>query len=169
MKRLFIIVVAIAVGMLVWNEIAKAAECREIAPHQFDCTDPNLLIPKNQTWYVKVETIEVVTSKCTPTETCPGGNYHKCRNAVGKIPQKGISVACPRAIKFGTRIILRSLDGTRSKSDEHVYTCDDRTSSRRGIEGRFDIFETDYNKAKVYGLQKKKVTIEYALPVPRMR
>ena len=67
--------------------------------------------------------------------------------ANGEYPYVG-SVACPRRIKLGTKVIINN----------KTYACNDRTSLK--YDDRFDIFTEDsYEEAMKYGIQKKKIKI----------
>ena len=83
----------------------------------------------------------------TPWETCPGGEASLCTNAAGKRPTEGISIACPRRYRLGTKI--RAFGGD--------FICDDRTALK--YDGRFDIFIADYALAKEIGIQETEVLI----------
>ena len=81
-------------------------------------------------------------------ETCDPQN---CINARGTNPRVNYSVACPREIPFGTKVIIQGRE----------YTCDDRTHVR--FNGRFDIFagytQEDYETAIKFGKQKLEIII----------
>ena len=100
----------------------------------------------NPKWYVQTETIEASTSEYTSTES-PG------INARGYSPIAGKSIACPKRIKLGSRIIIRNVE----------YTCDDRYADwvQNRFGDTFDIFGDSYEGAVRYGRQKKTVTIIY--------
>ena len=86
---------------------------------------------------------EAVVTMYSPRETCSG----KCINARGKSPETHRSIACPRKLPFGTRVII----------NDEKYTCDDRTNKR--FDGRFDIFTDSYEEALSWGKRRVIVTI----------
>ena len=81
-------------------------------------------------------------------ETCP---FSRCVMASGRRAYIG-AVACPRTLKFGTRIAIGGLG---------EFVCEDRVSER--LEGRYDIFmgmgSESYVKAKDFGIKKLKVEV----------
>ena len=89
-----------------------------------------------------------ITSAYTAVETCPNT---ECITASGTRPQKGITVACPRTLPFGTQIEIQG----------SIYTCEDRTAE--WTEGRYDIYFGDNEQAwlmaKEYGLQEHLIKI----------
>lgn len=144
-----IIVAAALIATFCYAGQAKAIELPEV-----NLTDPNLFIPKHQTWYVEIETIEEATiTAYSKAETCPD---RPCINAFGRTPDAGYSIACPRRIKLGTRVVF----GSRRS------VCDDRTAIR--FDGRFDIHVDSYKEALAFGKQKADVTIHYETPIKRV-
>ena len=87
------------------------------------------------------KTFKATVSQYSKIETCPN---RACVTASGKIAKAGVSVACPRAIKLGTKVKLNGVE----------YTCHDRTSQK--YNGRFDVYAgdsvSDYYAALAYGL-----------------
>jgi 3D (Asp-Asp-Asp) domain-containing protein len=58
------------------------------------------------------------------------------------------AIACPRAIKLGTRV---EIDGIE-------YICEDRLSVK--YDNRFDIWQQDYETAITWGIREKEVVIK---------
>lgn len=88
----------------------------------------------------------------SPRETCRGGKIENCRTANGSRTIPSLSIACPRAIPFSSRITIRS----------QSYRCSDRTS--RKYDGRFDVFFANYGEAKQFGkLKREPVLVELPL------
>ena len=91
--------------------------------------------------------IEANTTAYSEIETCVD---EECKMANGKKAHVG-SVACPRSIKLGTKILI----------DDKQYECEDRTALQ--YDGRFDIFmgygKESNQKAINYGIQSKTITI----------
>jgi len=93
------------------------------------------------------EFVAVVTAY-SEIDSCHTGA--SCLMASGKKAYVG-AIACPRNIKFGTRVLI----------DDKPYTCEDRVSTK--YPERFDIFmgygEKSYEKAIKYGKQNKEIKI----------
>jgi 3D (Asp-Asp-Asp) domain-containing protein len=87
--------------------------------------------------------IMVTITSYSPKETCKG----KCIMADGKEPVEGVSIACPREIKLGTKVVIEG----------HIYTCSDRTHLR--YNGRYDIYKDDYSEAKDFGIKNMEITL----------
>lgn len=91
----------------------------------------------------------VEISAYSSVESCHTGR--DCLMASGRQAYIG-SVACPRTLKLGTRVVIGGLG---------EFVCEDRTAER--LEGRFDVFMgyggEAYQRAKNFGLKKLKVEI----------
>lgn len=91
---------------------------------------------------------EAIVTAYSSVETCK----KQCITASGKVVDSTMA-ACPRNLKFGTRVLINGL----------IYVCEDRTHER--FDGRFDIFagygEENYQKARLWG--KKNLPV-YILP-----
>lgn len=70
--------------------------------------------------------------------------------ASGKRVKENHTIACPKSLRFGTRIYVPKLRKT--------YTCEDRGSLI--TEGKLDIYIADLNKALKFGRQKLDVQIK---------
>ena len=77
---------------------------------------------------------------CTPSPPQP--------TASGAWPREGITVAGPRWVKLGTRVLING----------KPYVVQDRTA-RRWDGKRWDIFVSDHQRAKRLGIRKVKITI----------
>lgn len=67
--------------------------------------------------------------------------------ASGAWPREGVTVAGPRWVKLGTRVLI----------DGKPYVVQDRTS--RKWDGRWDVFVTSHARAKRLGIRRVKITI----------
>lgn len=84
----------------------------------------------------------------TKQSSCHYPKNGGCLTANGSIATAGITAACPRKYKFGTRI----------KIDGKIYECQDRLAKR--YDSRFDIFTAESLKeAFKWGKQLKHVEI----------
>ena len=88
--------------------------------------------------------IATITAYCH-CATCCGKSGQP--TASGKMPVEGRTIAAPRAIPLGTKVIV---NGRR-------YIVEDRTAIR--YDGRWDVFMTTHKKAKKFG-KKEKVNIQ---------
>ena|SRR5882672_5419596 len=68
--------------------------------------------------------------------------------ANGKMPTAGVTAAGPRAVPFGTRLIIEGL-GERIVQDRQLKRFDDR----------IDIFMPDHESALKFGVRKLHVTL----------
>ena len=67
-------------------------------------------------------------------------------NAAGHQPKAGQSIAAPRSIPLGSKVIINN----------HTYIVDDRTA--RKYDGRFDIFMDSQKAAIAWGKKTNTVT-----------
>ena len=88
----------------------------------------------------------IITAYCACTICC--GPNASGLAANGKKPIEGITCAAPRSIKLGTKIYIEGI-GYRIVTD--------RLSKK--YDSRIDIFFNDHNKAKQFGITKRKVKI----------
>ena len=70
---------------------------------------------------------------------------HPCAN--GKMPAVGHTVAIPRGLPLGTRVLING----------HWYVGEDRTAKK--FDGRIDIFMASKREAVLWGKQTLTVTI----------
>lgn len=99
--------------------------------------------PTEKNYYEVTATVTAYNTVAWQTDSTP------CISANGSnICGRSDTVACPRAIPFGTWV---SING-------HRYECVDRTASK--YDGRFDIsFDKDVDGARAFGKQKLVVKI----------
>lgn len=82
-------------------------------------------------------------TKYTSRETCPD---RPCIMASGVEAYEG-AIACPRGVKLRSIAVI----------DSKVYVCHDRTNLR--LNGRYDIFTSDYDEAIKWGVRSKNIII----------
>jgi 3D (Asp-Asp-Asp) domain-containing protein len=87
----------------------------------------------------------IVTAYCA-CRICCGPDAANI-TASGKRPVEGITIAVPRSVPLGTRIVIGGV----------VYTAQDRTAKR--YDGRFDIYFKRHKDAIRWGKQRLTVTI----------
>ena len=119
--------------------------CRETSKGYFDCSTPEAkeAAKKVKVWYLNYATINAISTAYSPYES---GQI----NARGLRPVEGKSVACPRRLSLGTRIMAQG----------QYFVCDDRTSRR--FDGRFDFWRESRSAALNYGRKIIPITIFYA-------
>ena len=90
-------------------------------------------------------------TKFSRADSCHNRKGDKCLTAIGQDTQEGITVACPRWLKLGSKVRILG----------HIYTCHDRyaqwVQNRQG--DTFDIFTENYNEAKNFGRQKLEIIV----------
>ena len=90
-------------------------------------------------------------TKFSRADSCHNRKGDKCLTAIGQDTQEGITVACPRWLKLGSKVRILG----------HIYTCHDRyaqwVQNRQG--DTFDIFTENYNEAKNFGKQRLMIEI----------
>lgn len=87
----------------------------------------------------------VITAYCPCYKCCPKSS--KGLNASGKKPLSGSSVAGPRSLRLGTKVIIAG----------HTYTVDDRLAKR--YDSRFDIYFNTHREALQFGIKTQQVTV----------
>jgi 3D (Asp-Asp-Asp) domain-containing protein len=97
-----------------------------------------------------VMTNALFTSYCLCTAVCCPLSS-KGINAAGKAPVEGHSIAAPRNIPLGTRVMVK-VPGALT----NVFVVDDRTAVK--YNGRWDIYMTSHKRALIFG--KRKGTVE---------
>ncbi len=136
---------------------AIEAPCLKLAPHTFFCGDTGGTNSKLKELYdenvkLKSKEVKAIISMYSRKDSChfPSGN--KCLTAAGRDTKAGVTVACPRNLKLGTKVMI----------DGFVYTCEDRYSTyldaKRGLP-TFDIFTEDHAAALKWGIKERTVTI----------
>lgn len=89
-----------------------------------------------------------VTAYCACRLCCGQWAIRKPETASGTIPTQGRTVAGPRAVRFGTRVLIEGVG---------VRVVEDRLA--RKFDGRWDVFYDDHAAAKAFGKRKLRVTI----------
>ena len=86
----------------------------------------------------------IVSAYCAAACCCPSPRQP---TASGAWPREGVTVAAPRWVAMGTRVMI----------DGRPYVVQDRTARR--YDGRWDIFVTDHKRAKRLGIRKVRIFI----------
>lgn len=127
--------------------------------HLVDLTDPATASVAAQVkrWY---STMDASVSAYSLIESCHNRKNGVCIAANGRAPIEGVTIACPRSLALGTRVLLMGSDWMGE------YVCEDRTA--KWIEAKygptFDIFMNNQSDAIKFGRQNIKVTIIYDAP-----
>lgn len=110
----------------VGTPIREPSPCREVATNPDgtpikDCTDPNLKIETVTVTDLRAKnTMRVIQTKYSRADSCHNKKTVNgkvlCLTAIGKDTVEGRTVACPRSLPLGTKIVL----------DGHTYVCEDR-------------------------------------------
>lgn len=168
----------LVVGHVVEREHGAGGEltspCTEVAPHVHDCTDQatrDIIYRETEggtkaiDWHGSVD-VTPPTSTFTKTmvasvsmysrkDSCHNRRGKVCLTAIGKDVQAGTTVACPRSMALGTKLVIKSgpLQG--------FYVCEDRTA--KWVEQKFgptiDVFTEDYDYAITFGRRATEVAI----------
>ncbi|HNA25168.1 MAG TPA: hypothetical protein PLI01_00405 [Nitrospira sp.] len=89
----------------------------------YDCTDPARTVELHARMQVRY-TLPVTRTRYSRADSChyPSTINGKsvCLTAAGRDTVEGVTVACPRSLKLGTRV--------RFQGEHHIYTCEDRYS-----------------------------------------
>lgn len=140
-------------------------ECRKVNNNLWDCTDQATLerLPAYVSWAKEAEVVAKVSKTVTAVITRYGraDSCHNpktvngkvlCLTAIGRDTKEGVTVACPKSIKLGTKVQILG----------RTYTCEDRYAdwldTKRGMP-TFDIFLEAENTNKLPGRQVATVTI----------
>lgn len=132
----------------------KDVPCKVREDGVFDCTsDPSLRARMEV-----VKTITVNRTKYSRADSCHNpkrvGDKIWCLTAIGRDTVEGVTVACPRDIKLGTRV--------RFKGTTHVYVCEDRYSTWVDDKRDYptiDVFAEAPNLAKLPNFQTVELEI----------
>lgn len=92
-----------------------------------------------------MRTNAIITAYCACTICC--GPKATGLAANGRAPVQGVTVAGPRALPLGTRVVING----------HTYIVTDRTARR--YDGRFDIFFKSHDAARRFGIRTNQVEI----------
>lgn len=91
-------------------------------------------------------TAETITAYCTCNKCC--GRNASGLAANGKPPVEGVTAAGPRRLSLGTKIKIEGVG---------IRTVNDRLAKR--YDDRFDIYFTNHETAKQFGVKQLKVTV----------
>ena len=133
---------------------APSANCDRVNDHETICwgdvTISTISVP------VVKNTVTAIRTKYSRADSChyPVKKNGKtiCLTAIGKDTKEGQTVACPRNIKLGTKVMIEG----------KVYTCEDRYAqyldTKRGMP-TFDVFAEAENMHKLPGHKVIEVAI----------
>ena len=147
----------------------KVKEATTSTPAEYDCTESAILLKKwaaferqekddlqNELEKLLGKKIKAIITKYSRVDSChnPKIVHGKklCLTAIGRDTQEGITVACPRFIKLGTKVEILG----------KTYICEDRYSAYLDKLRKlptFDIFLEKENLGKMPGKQIADVTI----------
>lgn len=135
--------------------VQEATEpCVDLGNRRYYCGDDKDLQLKaldQELQAIKSKRITAFVTSYSRKDSCHNPSGDKCLTAAGRDTKAGVTVACPRSLKLGTKVRI----------DGFVYTCEDRYSTyldaKRGLP-TFDIFTEDYDAAIKWGI--KKMTVE---------
>lgn len=85
----------------------------------------------------------IITAYCSCALCC---GDHKT-TASGKRPTLNHTIAAPRSVPFGTKVLING----------RIYTVEDRTALR--YDGRWDIFMASHKAARRFGIQTNSIKI----------
>ncbi len=127
------------------NDINRSQEaiqpCFKTSPGRYRCGEEYKGKDKRPLKYAQQETIRAKVTAYVWTGYV---------NAAGYFPIANCSIACPRRIKLGTKVIIKSVH----------YTCDDRTA--KAYDGRYDIYYGRDKKGAIqHGIKTETITINY--------
>lgn len=131
--------------------------CLKLAQGQYFCGDDKGKDSKIKDLYdenmkLKSKQVKAIISMYSRKDSCHNPSGNKCLTAIGRDTKAGVTVACPRNLKLGTKVMI----------DGFVYTCEDRYSTyldaKRGFP-TFDIFTEDQAEALKWGIKERVVTI----------
>lgn len=131
--------------------------CLKLAKGQFFCgddagTDSKLVELYNENQELKSKRVKAKITMYSRKDSCHNPRGNECLTAAGRDTKAGVTVACPRNLKLGTKVMI----------DGFVYTCEDRYSTyldaKRGLP-TFDIFTEDHAAALQWGIRERTVTI----------
>ena len=88
----------------------------------------------------------VITAYCS-CSLCCGKNAKHGLTASGAKPKQGITIAAPRAIPIGSKVIIQG----------HTYTVQDRLAKK--YDSRIDIYFSFHEEAKKFGIRTNQVRI----------
>lgn len=131
--------------------------CLKLAKGQYFCGDDAGKDSKIKDLYdenmkLKSREVKAYITMYSRKDSCHNPRGNECLTAAGRDTKAGTTVACPRNLKLGTKVMI----------DGFVYTCEDRYSTyldaKRGLP-TFDIFTEDHAAALQWGIKSRTVTI----------
>jgi 3D (Asp-Asp-Asp) domain-containing protein len=103
----------------------------------------------------KLETFNARVTAYSPRETCEGGKVDKCITAMGVKPVVGRTVACPRRLPLGTRVMFTQGNMT------WYFTCEDHYA--KWVQEKYgdtvDVFVDSAGGQDLWGNKKLEITI----------
>jgi len=133
------------------------APCLKLGAHTFFCGDKSGTDSKLKEMYeenqeLKSKRVKAKVTMYSRKDSCHNPDGDKCLTAIGRDTKAGTTVACPRNLKLGTKVMI----------DGFTYTCEDRYSTyldaKRGLP-TFDIFTENQSEALSWGIKERVVTI----------
>ncbi len=92
--------------------------------------------------------VRTVTAYCACIKCCGAWASKRPETASGTTPKQGRTVAAPRAVPFGSKVTIAGL-GT--------FVAEDRLAAK--YDGRYDVFMSDHEAARRFGVRRLNVTI----------
>lgn len=136
------------------------SDCVKTGERAWDCTDEVTkdrvyeAAKKGITWHYQEEkqnTFKASVTKYSRKDSCHNPKGEACLTASGEDTKEGRTVACPRSLKLGTKVLING----------KTYTCLDRTA--KWVEAKFgptyDIFTEDHAAALRFGRKTLEVAI----------
>lgn len=119
------------------------------SPHMINDPIPNSNICWRMVWPAVPKNKYATFKTLSATVTAYSSEESPGINAKGYSPIKGISIACPRNVRFGSRVYFPRLRLTRY--------CDDRTALQ--YDGRFDLYVGSKREAIAWGKRTEVIQI----------
>ena len=136
------ILVLVAIWVFIFTADSQNDEASSRKIETMAMMQGNTLIGIASSVYPKAKIMAVVTAY-SPKEGCDDPD---CITASGEIVKEGM-IACPRELKFGTKI----------KIQDEIYECKDRMAKK--YNDRFDIFFSSYESAMEWGIKEETIEI----------
>ncbi len=92
--------------------------------------------------------VRTVTAYCACAKCCGAWASKRPETASGTTPKQGRTVAAPRAVPFGSKVTIAGL-GT--------LIAEDRLAAK--FDGRYDVFMSDHEAARRFGVRRLNVTV----------
>lgn len=145
--------VHIAHGM---NITAKVlSPCKQVSKAHYDCTEDMDLLKEWRAWENSQKPLifKAIQTRYARKDSCHNPKDGKCLTAIGRDTKEGVTVACPRNIPLGTRLLIEGV-GERRCEDRYAKYLD----MKRGLP-TIDIFTEDANLHTVPAYRIALVTI----------